>query len=287
MPTIHDYLFATNAVRVSDPEKPFWYASGTLGPFYVNTHFLIESEDKANQLLALIEGAAAGDRTDFLNAIFPFIKNQYETSESYKTVIDLIVSKAKELDFDYISGGERRDFFFSVMPAYILGKPHVSIFKDGETYYSETVESKASKVEKDALSGKKALHIADLITEASSYTKAWIPSIRNLGSEITDTIAVINRLQGGEENLKKEGVSMYTFANIELSLFDDAVEKGVLSVAQRDMVAQFMKDPIEYMKAFLVAHPSFIDDQIALGGKPQQRAELAISRGYVPGRTEV
>ena len=51
------------------------------------------------------------------------------------------------------------------------------------------------------------------------------------------------------------------------------------------MVAHFMENPIDYMKAFLVAHPSFIDEQIALGGKPKQRAEMAISRGYVPGRS--
>ncbi|MBQ4185603.1 MAG: orotate phosphoribosyltransferase [Clostridiales bacterium] len=285
MKTIADYLFETNAVRVSDPEKPFWYASGTLGPFYVNTHFLIESEEKANELLALIEEAAAGDRTDFLSTILEFVKKQYETSESYKEVIDLIVSKAKELDFDIISGGERRDYFFSLMPAYLLGKPHLSIFKDGETYFSENVEEKAVKVGEGDLAGKVSLHIADLITEASSYTNAWIPSIRGVGAEIKDTIAVIDRLQGGEANLAKEGVNMYTFAKIELSLFDEGVEKGILTQAQRDMVAHFMENPIDYMKAFLKAHPDFIDEQIALGGKPKQRAEMAISRGYVPGRS--
>ena len=285
MKTIADYLFETNAVRVSDPEKPFWYASGTLGPFYVNTHFLIESEEKANELLALIEEAAAGDRTDFLSTILEFVKKQYETSESYKEVIDLIVSKAKELDFDIISGGERRDYFFSLMPAYLLGEPHLSSFKDGETYFSENVEEKAVKVGEGDLAGKVSLHIADLITEASSYTNAWIPSIRGVGAEIKDTIAVIDRLQGGEANLAKEGVNMYTFAKIELSLFDEGVEKGILTQAQRDMVAHFMENPIDYMKAFLKAHPDFIDEQIALGGKPKQRAEMAISRGYVPGRS--
>ncbi|MBP5417636.1 MAG: orotate phosphoribosyltransferase [Clostridiales bacterium] len=285
MKSIIDYLFETNAVRVSDPEKPFWYASGTLGPFYVNTHFLIESEEKANELLALIEESAAGDRTKFLSTILEFVKKQYETSESYKTVIDLIVSKAKELDFDIISGGERRDYFFSLMPAYLLGKPHLSIFKDGETYFSENAEEKAVKVGEGDLAGKVSLHIADLITEASSYTNAWIPSIRGVGAEIKDTIAVIDRLQGGEANLAKEGVNMYTFAKIELSLFDEGVEKGILTTAQRDMVAHFMDNPIDYMKAFLTAHPDFIDAQIALGGKPKQRAEMAISRGYVPGRS--
>lgn len=287
MKNITDYLFETNALRVSDPEKPFWYASGTLGPFYVNTHFLIESEEKANQLLALIEEAAASDRTDFLTKILPFVKEQYETCESYKLVIDLIVAKAKELDFDIISGGERRDFFFSLMPAYLLGKPHLSIFKDGETFFSENVSEKAVKVSSGDLSGKKSLHIADLITEASSYTNAWIPSLRGVGATITDTIAVIDRLQGGEANLAKEGVNMYTFTKIEPSLFDEAEKKGIITSAQKAMVADFIASPIDYMKAFLIAHPDFIDAQIALGGKPKQRAEMAISRGYVPGRSEV
>ena len=284
MKSIIDYLFETNAIRVSDPEKPFWYASGTLGPYFVNTHFLFESEARANELLTLIEGAASGNREDFLTTLLPLVKKVYETSESYKTVIDLIVEKAQSLDFDFISGGERRDFFFSLMPAYLLKKPHLSIFKDGETWYSESVEEKASQVDGAGLSGKKALHIADLITEASSYTNAWIPSLQGVGAGITDTIAVIDRLQGGEANLAKVGVNMYTFAKIELSLFDEAVSKGILTVAQRDMVARFMIDPIAYMKDYLIAHPNFIDEQIALGGKPQQRAELAISRGYVPGR---
>ena len=260
--------------------------SGTLPELSVlSTHFLIESEEKANELLALIEESAAGDRTKFLSTILEFVKKQYETSESYKTVIDLIVSKAKEIDFDIISGGERRDYFFSLMPAYLLGKPHLSIFKDGETYFSENAEEKAVKVGEGDLAGKVSLHIADLITEASSYTNAWIPSIRGVGAEIKDTIAVIDRLQGGEANLAKEGVNMYTFAKIELSLFDEGVEKGILTTAQRDMVAHFMDNPIDYMKAFLTAHPDFIDAQIALGGKPKQRAEMAISRGYVPGRS--
>ncbi len=285
MKSIADYLFETNAVRVSDPEKPFWYASGTLGQFYVNTHFLLESEQKANELLAMIEEAASADRTDFLTTILPFVKKQYETSESYKAVIDLIVSKAKELDFDVISGGERRDYFFSLMPAYLLGKPHLSIFKDGKTYYSENVEEKAVEAAAGDLSGKVSLHIADLITEASSYTNAWIPSIRGTGAVINDTIAVIDRLQGGQANLMKEGVNMYTFAKIELSLFDEGVKKGILTMAQRDMVAHFMENPIDYMKVFLTAHPTFIDEQIALGGKPMQRADMAISRGYVPGRS--
>ena len=33
-------------------------------------------------------------------------------------------------EIDYISGGERRDWYFSNIIAYLLKKPHVTIYKD-------------------------------------------------------------------------------------------------------------------------------------------------------------
>ncbi|MDD4096070.1 MAG: hypothetical protein PHP22_07505, partial [Oscillospiraceae bacterium] len=62
---IIDSLFATDAVRVSDPETPFWYASGRLGPFYINTHFLLSNEIEALELLSIIEAASGSDRLTF------------------------------------------------------------------------------------------------------------------------------------------------------------------------------------------------------------------------------
>ncbi|GAE87725.1 hypothetical protein JCM21531_1120 [Acetivibrio straminisolvens JCM 21531] len=49
------WLFETNAIRVCPQDKPFWYTSGTIGPYYINTHFLYGSEEKANKLLAFID----------------------------------------------------------------------------------------------------------------------------------------------------------------------------------------------------------------------------------------
>ena len=53
------WLFETQAIRVCLPDQPFWYTSGTLGPYYINTHFLYGSETSAKDLLALIESLAA------------------------------------------------------------------------------------------------------------------------------------------------------------------------------------------------------------------------------------
>ena len=37
---IISWLFETDAVRVCPEGHPFWYTSGKLGPFYINTQFL-------------------------------------------------------------------------------------------------------------------------------------------------------------------------------------------------------------------------------------------------------
>ena len=50
-----DGLFQTKALRIAPEDKPFWYTSGKLGPFYVNTHFLYGSEEKAVHLLEVID----------------------------------------------------------------------------------------------------------------------------------------------------------------------------------------------------------------------------------------
>lgn len=269
-------LFKTNAVRVAPADTPFWYTSGKLGPFYINTHFLVKDEATAGDMLKLIEKAAAEDRATAPKVIFEAFKNLYETSETYKTVIDAIVDAASKYEFDFISGGERRDFFFSMMPAYLMKKPHLTIYKD---LSSTLTDSEFNPID-DSLDGKISLHIADLITEASSYERAWVPALRNLGADIKDTIAVVDRHQNGRAVLASLNVNMETLTGINKELFDEAVNNGAIDKAQYDLVMQFLADPDEYMKNFLKAHPTFIDDQIALGGKAKERAELCISKGF-------
>ena len=270
-------LFKTNAIRVAPADTPFWYTSGKLGPFFINTHFLAKDEQTAGDILKLIEEAVADDKEKAPFRIFNAFRNLYEESATYKNCIDSLVEVAKKFDFDLISGGERRDFFFSMMPAYILGKPHLTIYKD---LSSVITDSNFNNIEYD-LNGKKVLHIADLITEASSYERAWIPAIRGLGADITDTVAVVDRNQNGRKVLEGLGVNMETLTKVDKGLFDEALDNGSVNKEQYDLVLQFLDDPDKYMKDFIKAHPSFIDEQIALGGKTEQRARLAIEKGFI------
>ena len=273
-------LFKTNAVRVAPADSPFWYTSGKLGPFYINTHFLLHDEEIANGVLKHIERSIAEDRLTAPKEIFGVLYGLYHVSPSYKNVIDSIVEEAKKYKFDIISGGERRDFIFSMVPAYLMGKAHLTIYKDMTAVYSTSNYRETVNASDVVLRGKTSLHIADLITEASSYERAWVPVLKIQEVKITDTIAVVDRHQGGEAVLKNLGVNMDTLVGIDKELFTEALEQGIINKDQYDLVLSFIEDPDKYMKDFIASHPSFIDEQIALGGKNKERAELALSKGY-------
>ena len=277
---IIEALFETKAVRVAPENQPFWYTSGRLGPFFINTHFLLENEAAAGEVLKRIEKAIADSKLTAPEEIFDMMLAYYNKGGTFKMVSDKLAEEASKLDFDYISGGERRDYFFSMMPAYLLKKPHLTIYKDMTSVYSESIDGPAVDVKDVDLKGKKALHIADLITEASSYERAWIPVIRGLGSDITDTVAVVDRHQNGREVLKGLGVELHALTGINEELFDEAKANGVINDAQKDMIMHFLENPADYMTAFLKANPGFIDAEIAKGGKNKERAELAIEKGF-------
>ena len=55
MSDIISYLFKTNAIKFCEENKPFWYTSGKIGPYFINTHFIYGSEEDAKELLSYID----------------------------------------------------------------------------------------------------------------------------------------------------------------------------------------------------------------------------------------
>ena len=278
---IISWLFETDAVRVCPEGQPFWYTSGKLGPFYINTQFLYGSEAAANALLKTIEEACAGEKLAFYDKVWADISAQLESCPIFSQLIDLLTEQARKLDVDFVSGGERRDFFFSMPVAKKLGLGHLSIFKDLSCVYTD--ENGVSMDPAQAnLAGKKSVHIADLITVASSYIRAWIPAVEALGAKIAYSLAVVDRDQGGSEILEKAGCPLTTLITIKPELFEQAKALGRVTDAQIELVNSFIADPDKFLHDFLVSHPDFLANEIAKGGKSAQRAELCIASGFAP-----
>ena len=278
---IISWLFETDAVRVCPEGQPFWYTSGKLGPFYINTQFLYGSEAAANRLLAVIEEACAGDKLAFYDKVWADISAQLESCPIFSQLIDLLCEEAKKMDADFISGGERRDYFFSMPVARKLGMGHLSIFKDLSTVYTDA-NGVSMPSEQANLEGKKSIHIADLITVASSYVRAWIPAVEALGAKIAYSLAVVDRDQGGTKILADAGCPLTTLVVIKPELFETAKQLGRVNDEQIALINSFIADPDQFVTDFLTAHPDFLANEIAKGGKSAQRAELCIASGFAP-----
>ncbi len=273
---IINWLFATKALQVARADQPFWYTSGLFGPYYINTHYLYGSKEAAQELLLLI------DQTDPLQLpglLREQVMRQYEKNEIYRQLLDLLLARIADFQFDFISGGARRDYFFSIPAACLLGKAHLSLQKDLSAVYTDANWQKNTNTPPAYLAGQQALHLADLVTEASSYTRAWLPAIRRLGAGISKTLAVIDRNQNGRQVLADFAVQLYSLAVIDSDLFSRAAQAGLIDNEQKEQLIRFGQDPAAYIKSFLHENPSFIARQINLGGQAEERARRFLQLG--------
>lgn len=277
MSNLVSYLFETNALRICPDNKPFWYTSGKIGPYYINTHFLYGSEQDAVDLLKFIDSEKENKDT-LPKKVFDKTLNHYNENEIYKNVINEMIEFIKENidvnEIDYISGGERRDWFFSNIIANKLSKPHITIYKDLSMVVTDSNFEEI--INKSEVEGAKVLHIADLITEASSYLRAWIPAIKSLGAEIVWSTVVVDRMQGGKEKLEKKQVKSLSMINIDEKLFEKALNMNIINDVQFEMLKNFYENPDETMRKFLIAHPEFLENALASDEKTAARAKLCI-----------
>lgn len=270
-------LFETKALQVCPEDNPFWYTSGTIGPYYINTHFLYGNKEKANLLLEKIDKATQ-DKMKCSKEIFDEVLKNYNEDSIYKSLIDelcnFIKDKVDVSQVQYISGGERRDWFFSLMAAKILKKPHLTIYKDMEVVMFDGVESYEIK----NLGNAKILHIADLITEASSYIRAWIPAIKKLNGEIIWSVAIVDRNQGGEERLGKEKIISQSMIYIDKNLFDKALKLELVNRNQYQMILDYLESPRDSMKKFLETHAQFLQTALKSDQRTRDRAKLCLEK---------
>ena len=277
MSDIVTYLFETNAIRCCSENNPFWYTSGKIGPYFINTHFVFGSEKEATEFLNFID-ECLNDKNTLPEKVFKKALKQYNENDIYRNVINnLKTSIEKNInidDIDYISGGERRDWFFSNIIAYLLKKPHISIYKDLKAVVSDSNFNNTSTI--SDLKGSKVLHIADLFNTASSYIRAWIPAIENLNGKMVWSYVLVDRMQGAKENVSKKGVKSFSLVDVDFSLFQKAHELNILNDKQLELLDKYCKNPDETMKQFLKSHPEFLENALNSDEKTMKRAKLLI-----------
>lgn len=271
-------LFTSGALRISDADAPFWYTSGEIGPYYINTHFLCGGEEAALGILDLID--REGEHPSTLpQRLLKALDEVLTASVEYRTVISTLAEKVRgELGVNQlagISGGQRRDWFFAPLVARELGLPCVYLYNDGRAFHDD-----GQPVQK--LAGGDYLNICDLLRVGSSYTSKWIPIIAESGGVLRYSLAVVDRAEGGKESLLVAGVekslSLFT---IDESLFEQARAKGFISQEQFELVRSYLLDPRASMRSFLQANPQFLSRALeSADAKIRQRAQSLVKENY-------
>lgn len=254
-------LVQTQALRVAPAGEVFWYTSGTIGPYYINTHYLYGGRGQAEELLAFIDAEAA-DRAGFAARLRERVLRQVDRDPIYRTVVEALTRLVRSLGgerADWVSGGERRDWFFSVAVAESLGKPHLLLYKDLSGVLTEAGRPLPGPLPRD----RQTAHVADLVTEASSYLRAWIPAIRGLGCGMRCSANVVDRGQGGLRLIEEAGVAAGALVKVDEELFGALRRQGHIDVRQEALLVSYYRDPAAAMRDFLLDHPNFLPTALA------------------------
>lgn len=267
---LYDTLFETGALKISPANLPFFYTSGKLGPFYINTHFLFGGEKSAEKLLSRIDKVLESDKGYIPSILSRETISMYSEDPVYKAVIDhmtdMIVKTVDIEDVGYVSAGERRDWFFSFPVAKLLGKTHLTIFKN------KSIIPDAQDIKGDII------HITDLVTEASSFFNTWVPALSRSGKKISAVYSVVDRKQGGEEYFKSINTGFFSLIDIDEDFFLYAYENSYINKAQLNMILRYIASPDECMKEFLTQNRSFLENAINAGGKTKEKARILIEK---------
>ena len=130
------------------------------------------------------------------------------------------------------------------------------------------------------------MHVADLVTEASSYTRAWLPALRERGGELRWAINFVDRGQGGENILKQNSVEAFHLMQLGAPFFERLQRAGYFDEATQDMLCAYLREPRESMKRLLEEYPEILRNALrSPEARTRQRAEQLLAQnpyGFTP-----
>lgn len=287
-PNLMASLYRTKAFHCFENNQPFWYTSGKIGPYYINTHYLFGGKSVAEDLLDKIDSNLK-KREELIKYLNEKTYENYINNRIYKRTIDELISKAKTLekvsDIDYISGGERRDWFFSFPLARCLKKKHITIFKDKtiiiyDCNTGEFISGDRKTLGKNPItSNTNILHITDLVTEASSFEAYWIPALKSINGKIGNCLSVVDRMQGGLEKLSEHNINLESIFQIDQEFFKLALDNKLINNKQYEILLKYIKNPETAMFDFIESNPEFLLNSLnSKDEKISARAKMSIEK---------
>lgn len=159
---------------------------------------------------------------------------------SHQDLFDLITSayvaelKSLGLSFDRIAGVATAGVPIGALVAYKLNKPFLYIRREERTHGTKSL------IEGVINPGESILIVDDAITTGGSLLKA-IEAIRERGGKVEYAMVLVDREQGGAQNLAKRGVKLISLMTAS-RLMQELYLKGFISKEDYEKVINYIKE---------------------------------------------
>jgi len=163
----------------------------------------------------------------------------FSSPKHLRCIVDIAVEKVKEIlafeHVDKLASIELRGALLLPGIACQLNLPCTVVRKETKTY-GVTGRIVGAEVNK----GDSILFFDDVISEGLSKLEGIKP-LEELGARVRNVLVVVDREQGGKENLEKLGYKVHALAKIS-SLVDCLYQMGRISKEQGDTVLSYVKN---------------------------------------------
>jgi len=224
----------------------FWYIAGIPGPFYVNTEWMLGGECAA-KLLGAIDAILATEKTGTGRAaqLKAAILAAYVNNSAYRNIVATMIERGQKefpgMPYTFISGGERRDWLFSIPFAEECRLKHVFLFKDMSVHCEQPLKPPET-----------GLHVSDLINNAASYFELWFPALEKARLLCVGTLCVNSRGDSGIQKLAARGHKAVALNHIDLAFFEQSLANGLINKVMLEEIACYFASPKEWAAHYLM-----------------------------------
>lgn len=153
--------------------------------------------------------------------------------EAFRLCIKIYRRLVEGVDFNLLVGIPTAGMVFASALAYELGKPLAYVRKEAKGWGLER------KIEGRVKPGDKALLVDDLVTTGKSLLEA-ARALSKAGSLVLGAVVLIDREEGGRENLSKHGVNLRFYARVT-EILEILRGEGVLEEAKYREILDYIR----------------------------------------------
>lgn len=159
---------------------------------------------------------------------------------SFSVAIDELVKKVKELKVDVVAGAETAGIPIAAAIAIKAKLPMVYVRKRPKSY--GTMSFIEGVLQKD----QKVVLIDDMITDGRSKMR-FIEGIRKEGAICEDVLVILDREQGGTDNLAGEGLKLHSLMKLK-EMLEYMKKNGLADEDNYNITMNYLNNPEQWDK---------------------------------------